>query len=503
MTSPFFKYVFLIGLSVGSWMNTHAQDLVFKSDIYSEHNRSEYSDVFPFYNNKTEETAIFLEDDLGDGFDLILLDDTEKQRKIIRGRTPKLRVPEFVGTMYDNNVYTSYFIDHGNFMLGTTSFNTETGITDSETMYLQLKRGEKVVTQFEYNNLFYFVVLKKETSDISFHTYKNNTFLEKKTIELNNEDFPHFLRDNLYNCVAYNKGKFKSVDLLNPLFADQNSDYFTQQDGSFYMVVNTHKVVKIDLATMQHRIIDFPINYAEANEAYKKGVLKNIIKNTKSKSTIYNNIFFRVSVVKQTIRLQAYDIESGKEYFNEVIDNNHLDALTIYDTPFRRDVNTQTKEELLFRALHTGAFGFRVFKDGENYKIHLGKVATNDFWDIFDNNSNKEASARNERLGFTTKFVGIFSDYKGEEPNSYLLSPVFDKEDIQSRYLEFTVNTTSGILPVKPIEKDYASNRFTVFTDKMTEPVYDSKLNGLFRKDNQLHYISYNPFSKQLFVYKL
>lgn len=502
MNFPFFKYI-LLTVVIGWFWDSNAQTILYKSDIRSESQRSNYSDIFPFYNSKNKETALFLEDGLSKSIDLLVLDENGKEKEIIRGRNPKLRIPEFIGAMYADNIYTSYFFDKGNFILGTTSFNLGTGTSISETISLKLKRGEKVITQFHYNNLFYFVILQKETSNVSFHIYKNNTFLEKKTIELNNADFPHFLRDNLYNCVAYNKGKYKSVDLFNPLYADQVSDYFLKQNTSFYMVVNTHKVVKIDLETFNTKVIDFPINYSEANESYKKSVLKNIIKKTKSKSTIYDDLFFRVSIVKDVIRLQVYRINDGEELLNTVIEDDQINAQTIYNSAFRRDVNYKTKEALLFRALHTGEFGFRVVKNGETYKIHLGKVATNEFWDVFDQSSNQEASERNARLGFTTKFVGIFSDYKGDEFKSYLLSPAFAKEGIQSRYLEFTFNKTKGILPVTEQDKENASNPFTLFIDSIHKPIYQPRLNGFFRRSGDFHYISYDPIVSELFLYKL
>jgi len=503
MNSTSFKYLLLTVILTGWFWDLHAQNLLYKSDIRSESLRSDYSDMFPFYNSINKETAIFMEDVLFKSIDLLILDENGKEKKVIRGKNPKLRIPEFIGAMYADNIYTSYFIDKGNFMVGTTSFNLGTGTSNTETMYLELKRGEKIITQFHYNNLFYFVILQKETSDVSFHIYKNSTFLEKKKIELNNADFPHFLRDNLYNCVAYNNGKYKSIDLLNPLYADQLNDYFLQQNTSFYMVVNTHKVVKIDLETFETKIIDFPINYAEANESYKKSILKNIIKKTKSKSTIYDDLFFRVSVVKDVIRLQVYNIDSGEELLNEIIDNNEIKALTIYDTPFRRDVDYKTKEDLLFKALHTGQFGFRVVKSGEAYNIHLGKVATNEFWDIFDQSFNQEASEKNERLGFITKFVGAFSDYKGDEPNSYMLSPLYSKEGIQSRYLEFTFDQTKGMLPVTPKAKEEAMNDFTMFMDSIQIPIYQPRLNGVFRRSGDLHFLIYNPLLSDLCLYKL
>ncbi len=503
MTSPFLNFSLFIILFTNWYTNLNAQNLIHQSDIRSESQRSEYSDIFPFYNAKNNETAVFLEDGLFKSIDLLILDEHGEKKNILRGRNPKLRIPNFVGAMYAEGIYTAYFVDKGNFMLGTTSFDTGTKTSSSEIMYLKLKRGEKVITQFQYNNLFYFITVQKETSDVNFHIYKNKTYVEKKSVKLNNADFPHFLRDNLYNCVAYNNGKFKSVDLLNPLFADQQSDYFIQQNAAFYMVVNTHKVVKIDLETFKSRVINFPINYAEANESYKKSVLKNIIKNTKSKSTIYDDIFFRVSIVKQIIRLQAYDIEHGNELFSTVIDNNQIDAKTIYNTAFRRGTSYITKEELLFKALHTGEFGFRVFKENENYKIHLGKVATNNFWDVFDQNSNQQNSERNNRLGFTSKFIGAFSDYKGDEPNSYLLSPVFENENIQARYLEFTFNANQEITPVDSIEKRLATNQFTAFRDAIRNKVYKPKLNGLFRRGTNLNYIAYDPITRVLFLYEL
>lgn len=502
MNSSFLKYSLFIILLSSWYINLNAQELIFESNIYSENKRSGYSDLFPFYNSENEETALFLENELAKSLDLLLLDNQGKEQPILKGRTPKLRISNFVGTMYNEGIYTAYYVDKGNFMLGTTSFNTIEKTTSSKTMHLNLIRGEKNITQFQYKNLFYFVTLQKETSIVNFHIYSNNTYIEKKSIELNNSDFPHFLRDNLFNCLAYNNGKFKSIDLLNPLYSDQNSDYFIQQDSVFYMVVNTHKVVKINLETLKSRVIDFPINYAEANESYKKSVFKNIIKKTKSKSTIYNDIFFRVSVVKQTIRLQAYDINNGDELLNTIIDNNQLKAKTIYDTKFQRNINFVKREELLINALNNGNFGFRVFKEGDNYKIHLGKVATEDFWDVFDNSLNQENNKRSSQLGFTNKFVGVFSDYKGNEPNSYLLSPLFEKENIQSRYLEFTFNKAQGILPVMDTDKIAAVNKFTQFRDAIQNKVYQYKLNGLFRRGKLLNFVTYNPSNSTISLYE-
>ena len=497
------KLILLVGLFNGCFVHLLAQDPNVTATVESLAKRSNYGELFPLYNAENKETAVFLEDQRGKAFDLFLVHDTDLSQFVLRGETPKLRIPSFTGAMYADSMYTAYFVDEGNFMLGTTTFDLKTETFKSQTNNLDLKRGEKVLTKFTYNGLFYFVVLKKETSNISFHTYKHAEALDKHTIELKDANFPHFLRDNLYNCVAYNNGKMKTLGLLNPLYTDQESDYFIQQDGVFYMVVNTNKVVKINLENYEAEVIDVPVNYIESNENYKKSVLKNILKKVKTKSTVYDNLFFRVNIVKKDIRLQVYDLDGVNNIVDMEIVRDSIQAKTIYDSPFRRTSNFLSKENLLFDAIKTGEFGFRVVKtDDGNYNIHLGKVATNDFWDIFDTSS--QPNERSDRLGFEEKFVGIFSDYKGNDLNTNLMSPFFSTKDIQSRYLEFTFNKEQGILPVTDEEKESeAKNRFTRFTENVSHPVYNEKLNGFFTKNNHVRFVQYNPNSKQLDIYDL
>lgn len=500
--SHFKQFLFLFFIGCYPFFS-NAQKVLFETRVRSLNLEGNYESAFPFYNKDTKTTAVFLTEKAKHTIDLQLFSENKQSFRLIRGKDSGLAMPALSGVMYSDSIYSVYFLNRrgkGN-RVGITNFNLPTNSVTNQTVELELKNNEKILTYFEYNNRFFYLSIEKETSIVNFHIFKNNEFLEKKKVVLNDEDFPHFLKDNLYNCIAYNKGKHKPVDVFNPLYAGKEEDYFFTKNGTLTIVVNTNRVLQINLKNFSHKVTHIPINYKENNESYKKSLLKNVIKQNRSQSTICDQYFFRINLVENTIQLQVYNLENGNQVLDQIIDEDHLNYKVVYNTNYSRELDSDMKANLLFMALQTGDFGFRVVKGKDDYHIHLGKVASRGFWEIFEDNTIPNKT--NTRFKFDQKFVGVFADYKGKKHHSNTLSPFFVNKKIQSRYFDIGFHIEKGILPVTKIEKDKGLNPIVTFTDLIQSPFFSFKLNGFFRRENQFNFMYYDPRVSQLKIYKI
>lgn len=478
-----------------------AQDTLFQEEVMPEIEDRIYQHVFPVYNTESKETAVFLREESKSILDLQVFSSSKETKELIRGKDSGIVMPKFTGVTYSKNLYHVFCLDRSGDRVGITQFNTDNQEVSSKVVDLEMVKYERVLTYFESGQQFYFVSIEKETSHLYFHIFKNGEFIEKKKVELKNEDFPHFLKDNLYNCVAFNNGTYKPVDLINPLYAGKEEDYFFVQDHIFHLVANTNRVVKVDLNNFNSKTIHIPINYKEDNESYKKSLVKNVIKQTRSQSTICDNYFFRVNLVDLKIQLQVYNLDNGEQLLDKIIDQEHLDFKVIYDTEDSRDLDHAMKTKVLFMALQTGEFGFRVVKEKEDYHIHLGKVAKLGFWEIFDDKT--IPSKRNARFRFDQRFRGVFADFEGKYEPNYGVTPHFVKKKVQSRYFDIPFNPTQGIRTESHQEKTLGTNRLVTFTDGVNQLIYSYKHNGYFQGETGLNYVSYHPKKGVLVVYKI
>lgn len=479
----------------------NSQDLIFEKELEFVTTDTKYKRVFPFYNHNTGETVIFTEGEETQYLDLHTIDLEQKESTLIRGNKPTLPFSNIVGAAYTKETYYAYYLNKAKNTVGAVSYNLETFETHTNRTNLEFEVGEKVITQFSYNNSFYFVTIEKETSNLYFHIFNGEQFIDKVKMVFNDDDFPHFLKNNLYNSLAFNDGKYKPIDLLNPLYLGLERDYFFVQEGSLNIVMNTNKILKIRLDDLSYTLIDIPINYEESNDSYQKSLLKNVIKQTRAKSTILDQYFFRVNILNNEILIQVYDLETEKELLNTAITINNLDYKVVYDSEHSRDLDMPMKNNVMFKALQTGEYGLRVVKEGADYKIHIGKVATKGFWDIFDDKT--IPSKRNKRFNFDSKFVGVFADYNGRELKNNLITPFFVRKKIQSRYFDIRFNVEKGINSYSNERFKGITNKYVDLTDFIRLENYKRKhgLNGFFRMDEALRFVELNPTTNLLRIY--
>ncbi|MGB0868688.1 MAG: hypothetical protein ACPGSD_03740 [Flavobacteriales bacterium] len=489
---PKFIIFFLFSVVFFSTGTLLAQTKVKTIDFKSKIKSPKISALLPFYNKEEDHTALFITH--FSDIELLLLDKENNIQKHIQARKPRLGVSDVVGVSAKKNHYTIYLLNRVKDKLGVLLFDLENEETEKDILYIDLKREEKVFGQFSHNNAFYLISIFKNTSTIKLRKFKKGNEIAVEKFVFNNEDFPHFLAPNLFNCIYYNDPFFKPTQLYNPVVNSNKSDYFKLEDNNLYICSNTNTVVKIDLLDFSSKVTNFPSRYKQQGDNLKSTPFKNLVKHNKTKSDITNGHFFRVNLYKKEITLEMYHIETGKLILDTYLDIDNEYANYLELTPKEKSKRLETK---INKAIRHGKLNISTYFANDLMHISIGKNASQYFWKTFDNalvDHNNPGNTHNT----TVDFVGVFSEGKPNFQSTNFSTQLIFTTKEKNRVLDFAVDKTGSFVKTDSNLENHIYYKFYNTNDHLNF----HRINALYNKGNKSTFIRLDEKTKTLEIYE-
>lgn len=299
---------------------------------------------------------------------LLTLDSNFQDISEIRLENPNMRFERINGFTEKDGKYYVYFYNANTQTLLAQVFDPEFKHGYVQERLLNFEKRERFLNSFSIGETLYILTLFEQSSKLSIYEFSGQESLKKTVIELDNASFPHYLSDNLYNCISHDP--LRSIDanlVADFVFADKE-DYIIYQNDALYIISNTNTVVHINLESKTHQVYQFPIDFK-----YEKKSLflfKNLVKNTSIRSTIVDHKYFRVAEYESILTLQIFDLNTGTKTFDQSFTSSEM--LDSYISSDYRKEDQWNKEEVI-ENLMKGPLAFRVYKDQNIYKINIGR----------------------------------------------------------------------------------------------------------------------------------
>ncbi len=299
---------------------------------------------------------------------LLVLDSTFQEISEIRLENPNLRFKKINGFTEKDGQFYTYFYNANTQMLLTQVFDTETGNGFVQERRLNFEKRERILNSFSIGETLYILTLFEQSSKLSIYGFSGQEPFQKTVFEFNNADFPHYLRDNLYNCISHDPLRPINADLVPDFVFSDKEDYIIHQNKDLYIISNTNTVIHINLESKVHQVYHFPIDF----EYEKKNLLifKNVTKNTSLRSTIIDHKFFRIAEYESVLTLQTFDLKTGVKTFDQSFNLNEM--LESYISSDYKKEEVWDKKEVI-ENLKKGPLALRVYKDKHVYKINIGR----------------------------------------------------------------------------------------------------------------------------------
>lgn len=299
---------------------------------------------------------------------ILTLDSNFNQLEMLKQSNPHFRYKKIKGICEIDNKYYSYFYNANKQVVLVHIFNPIIQETDVKEIQLELKKGEYIQGIFPTGGTLYFVTLLENSSTLSLYEIKGEKAGQKKVYQLNDSDFPHYLSDNLYNCINHDLLRPINSDLIPEFVFADKEDYITYSKEKIYIVSNTNTVIEINLITKEVNVNTFPIDYA--CEKKNNSIFKNFSKNTRVRSAVNNDKYFRISEYREELTLQIFDLKNANKLFEKILKSEDISKALITSDYSKND---QWIKEDFIRNLTKGSLAFRVYRQGDTYKLNFGR----------------------------------------------------------------------------------------------------------------------------------
>lgn len=422
------SFLFCICFCIG-WINLVGQEIVFNKSFHFRKGSDKIKTI-DLVGDISKNTFSFLLASEGNNT-ILTLDSNFNEIGSAELKNPNYRFKKINGTsVYEGKFYT-YFYNANTRVLLAQIFSTRNNLASTFKRQLQLKKREHILNSFSTGESLYLLTLLEQSSTLTLYEFKGKDPVTKQVIELDNTDFPHYLGDNLYNCVNHDILRPHNANLVADFVFADKEDYVTYQNNALYLVSNTNTVIHIDLNSDVYQVSHFPIDFKYQKKGHS--IFKNLTKNVRIRSAVLNEKFFRLGEFESQYTLQIFDLKSKSKIFEKVFKSeNILKAWMTSDYSKEADLSFEEVSKYISK----GALAFRVYEDSGEYKINFGR-SVDRLFELY--------------LAYFELSIDIDGDTLSENTSSFNLSGEYNylrtfKQNLNYEYLEALYKNKEGNL---------------------------------------------------------